>query len=83
VKTIVPVATAALLVLGSLANAKPTCGDDHRHHTMVTYTTTMRGQSTRASNPLRRDNPTGLPGYEMRSDGLMLNGLLPANGWEG
>jgi hypothetical protein len=27
--------------------------------------------------------PTGLPAYEMRSDGLMINGLLPANGWEG
>jgi hypothetical protein len=28
-------------------------------------------------------NPTGLPTYEMRPDGLMINGLLPANGWEG
>jgi hypothetical protein len=28
-------------------------------------------------------NPTGLPSYEMRPDGLMINGLLPANGWEG
>ena len=28
-------------------------------------------------------NPTGLPSYLMRPDGLMINGLLPANGWEG
>jgi hypothetical protein len=28
-------------------------------------------------------NATGLPSYEMRPDGLMINGLLPANGWEG
>jgi hypothetical protein len=31
----------------------------------------------------QRANPTGLPAYEMRPDGLMINGLLPANGWEG
>ena len=29
------------------------------------------------------ENPTGLPSYELRPDGLMINGLLPANGWEG
>ena len=28
-------------------------------------------------------NPTGLPSQEMRPDGLMINGLLPANGWQG
>ena len=28
-------------------------------------------------------NPTGLPSYLMRPDGLMINGLLPNNGWEG
>jgi len=28
-------------------------------------------------------NPTGLPSYEMRPDGLLINGLLPANGWRG
>lgn len=26
---------------------------------------------------------TGLPSQEMRPDGLMINGLLPANGWQG
>jgi hypothetical protein len=31
----------------------------------------------------QKENPTGLPAYEMRPDGLMINGLLPANGWQG
>jgi hypothetical protein len=34
-------------------------------------------------NQLLIENPTGLPAYEMRPDGLMINGLLPAQGWEG
>jgi hypothetical protein len=28
-------------------------------------------------------NLTGLPAYLMRSNGLMTNGLLPNNGWQG
>jgi hypothetical protein len=32
------------------------------------------------ADPLQKENPTGLPAYEMRPDGLMINGLLPANG---
>ena len=30
-----------------------------------------------------QENPTGIPSYLMRSDGLMTNGLLPSNGWQG
>jgi hypothetical protein len=30
-----------------------------------------------------KENPTDLPAYGMRSDGLMINRLLPANGWQG
>jgi hypothetical protein len=30
-----------------------------------------------------QENPTGIPSYLMRQDGLMTNGLLPANGWQG
>jgi hypothetical protein len=30
-----------------------------------------------------QENPTGIPSYLMRSDGLMINGLLPSNGWQG
>jgi hypothetical protein len=28
-------------------------------------------------------NPSGIPSYLMRPDGLMTNGLLPGNGWQG
>jgi hypothetical protein len=30
-----------------------------------------------------QENPTGIPSYLMRPDGLMTNGLLPTNGWQG
>ena len=38
---------------------------------------------SQALNEVQIENPTGLPAYEMRPDGLMINGLLPAQGWEG
>jgi hypothetical protein len=38
-------------------------------------------QAPRAS--VSQENPTGIPSYLMRQDGLMINGLLPANGWQG
>ena len=40
-------------------------------------------ETTEAANPLAKDNPAGFPAYEMRPDGLMINGPLPANGWQG
>ena len=36
-----------------------------------------------ATNPLWPDNPTGLHAYVLRRDGLLINGLLPAPGWQG
>jgi hypothetical protein len=81
--TMIPAAAAALVVLGSVANAKPIRLDGHEFHAMITPATDRHSQPAMASSPLRRDNPTGLPAYEMRPDGLMLNGLLPANGWQG
>jgi hypothetical protein len=35
------------------------------------------------ASSFQRENPTGRPWYEMRPDGLMINGLLPAHGWKG
>ena len=53
--------------------------------TSATYTleakTTAPAAAQTASAP--QSNPTGLPSYLMRQDGLMTNGLLPANGWQG
>jgi hypothetical protein len=31
----------------------------------------------------QQTNPSGIPSYLMRPDGLMTNGLLPRNGWQG
>jgi hypothetical protein len=81
--TILPVATLALLVLGGVANAKQVCLDAHELHAMAASVKARHTQPAMASNPLQWDNPTGLPAYEMRPDGLMINGLLPANGWQG
>lgn len=44
---------------------------------------TSAEQSDQPANPLQSDNPTGLRACEMRPDGLMINGLLPAPGWQG
>jgi hypothetical protein len=35
------------------------------------------------STAAQQANPTGIPSYLMRPDGLMTNGLLPTNGWQG
>jgi hypothetical protein len=50
-------------------------------HTLEARTTAPATAAQTASAP--QSNPTGLPSYLMRSDGLMTNGLLPANGWQG
>jgi hypothetical protein len=36
-----------------------------------------------SSTAAQQANPTGIPSYLMRPDGLMTNGLLPTNGWQG
>jgi hypothetical protein len=41
------------------------------------------GQTSPAVQRFLADNPTALPSYELRPDGLMINGLLPAPGWQG
>jgi hypothetical protein len=35
------------------------------------------------NQPSQASNGRGLPSYEMRPDGLMINGLLPAHRWQG
>jgi hypothetical protein len=47
------------------------------------FTATVPGGAATPVTYAGPRNPTGLPSYEMRPDGLMINGLLPANGWEG
>jgi hypothetical protein len=49
----------------------------------TTHPTHVMDVSTSAARPQFQVNPTGLPAYLMRLDGLMTNGLLPNNGWQG
>jgi hypothetical protein len=50
-------------------------------YTLEAKTTAPATAAQIASAP--QENPTGIPSYLMRQDGLMTNGLLPANGWQG
>jgi hypothetical protein len=52
-------------------------GSTSAMHTLEAKTTATAAAQTPQSNP------TGLPSYLMRPDGLMTNGLLPANAWQG
>ena len=83
-KTMFFAAAAALLVLGGAAQAKPIEAEARRPFRRRTVVVVAKHKQTQlVANPLAKDNPTGLPAYEMRPDGLMINGLLPANGWQG
>jgi hypothetical protein len=82
-KTMFFAAAAALLVLGGAAQAKPVGSDTQAVPAPAIVVAAKHKQTRLVSNPLAKENPTGLPAYEMRPDGLMINGLLPAQGWEG
>jgi hypothetical protein len=62
-------------------------GSSGATYTLEAKTTTLEAKTTAtaAAQPASapQSNPTGLPSYLMRQDGLMTNGLLPANGWQG
>ena len=82
-KTMFFAAAAAFLVLGGAAQAKPVQSNAQTVRLPTTVVVAKHTQTQLVANPLARENPTGLPAYEMRPDGLMINGLLPAQGWEG
>jgi hypothetical protein len=82
-KTMFLAAAAAFLVLGGAARAKPVGSDAEAVPAPAAVAVAKPKQTQLVSSPLQRENPTGLPAYEMRPDGLMINGLLPANGWQG
>jgi hypothetical protein len=83
-KTMYLAAAAALLMIGGAAQAEPV-GSGHLSNEPQEAAALARTihRPLRASNQLSIENPTGLPSYEMRPDGLMINGLLPAPGWQG
>ena len=82
-KTMFLAAAAALLMVGGVAQAKPIAAEARAVQLPTTVVVAKHQQTQLVNNPLAKDNPTGLPAYEMRPDGLMINGLLPANGWQG
>jgi hypothetical protein len=85
-KTTFLAAAATLLLLADAAYAKPAGPSDlYAPQVMAPATSgrilvTPRQIQTFSS---QTENPTGLPSYYLRPDGLMTNGLLPANGWQG
>jgi hypothetical protein len=82
-KTMFLAAAAAVLFAGGAAQAKPVGSDPQAAPAPAIVVMAKRKQTQLVTNPLQKENPTGLPAYEMRPDGLMINGLLPAQGWEG
>jgi hypothetical protein len=82
-KNIMFFAAAALLLLGSSGAAHAQAAGSIVPTAQTSYDAARAtgGRSSQAS--FQRENPTGLPVYEMRPDGLMINGLLPATGWQG
>lgn len=78
-KTMFLTAAAALLVLGGAAQAK-LVESEAQAVRVPTIVVAARHEQTQL---VAKENPTGLAAYEMRRDGLMINGLLPAQGWEG
>jgi hypothetical protein len=52
-------------------------------YTLEAKTTAPAPAAQARSAAARQENPAGLPSYLMRPDGLMTNGLLPSNGWQG
>jgi hypothetical protein len=81
-KTMFLAAAAGLLLLGGVAQAEP-IGSDQLRNQPQEAAISRSPQPSQALNQLQRYNPAGLPSYELRPDGLLLNGLLPANGWQG
>jgi hypothetical protein len=76
-------AVAVLLVAGGAAGAQAAESSASPVQMSNVAAPARSGRSPQTSNWLRMENPTGLPSYEMGSNGLMINGLLPANGWQG
>ena len=76
-------AAAGVLLLAGAAQAKPVGNGDSAITAINVTASSSMTRPAESTDRMRVASSTGLPSYEMRSDGLMINGLLPANGWEG
>jgi hypothetical protein len=74
-KTTFLAAAAAMVLIGGAAQAA----------TVSSTQTVNVGQTqvTATSKARRPTPPAGLPSYELRSDGLLINGLMPEDGSQG
>jgi hypothetical protein len=52
-------------------------------HTLEAKTTAPAPAAQAPGASAQQANPSGIPSYLMRPDGLMTNGLLPSNRWQG
>jgi hypothetical protein len=82
-KTMFLAAAVGLLLLGGAAHAAPTGSDSLANEPQEAAATSASPRPSQAVAQLQTENPTGLPAYELRLDGLLRNGLEPANGSQG
>jgi hypothetical protein len=82
-KTMFLAAAVGMLLLGGAAQAKAIESGASAVQPPDVAMAARNSRSPQGSKQFLTANPTGLPSYEMRSDGLLINGLLPATGWQG
>ena len=82
-KTMFLAAASGLMTLGGAAQVEPFAAGHASNEPQEAAASVSSKPAISGLEPAPVANPTGLPSYEMRPDGLMINGLLPAQGWEG
>jgi hypothetical protein len=80
-KTITLAAAVSLLVLGGAAQAAPAGSDRAPDAVREAVAPAAANRPPEAQS--QAVNPTGISADQLRPDGLMRNGLLPASGWQG
>jgi hypothetical protein len=82
-KTIILGAAVATLLLSTGSYAASAATNASSAHFAEAPAVAQTNPARRSASPPSAENPTGLPSYFMRPDGLMFNGLRPAPGWAG
>lgn len=76
-------AATALLVLGGAASAQSVTSERVAVLASKAAAPTTTDLLPQVRNVAQTEDRTGLPVYELRPDGVMINGLLPAHRWQG
>jgi hypothetical protein len=74
-KTMFLAAVAALLIIGGAAQAEPVGSDQLANEPQEAAALVSTPHRPLQVNQVQSENPTDLPSYEMRPDGLMINGF--------